>query len=255
MQQNELRDLLEQKTLHYNQPVFIQEDPISIPHFFSKREDIEIAGFLTAILSWGQRKSIIQSSRNLMKMMDDSPHDFVMMADASDLKRMEKFVYRTFNGDDLLFMIEALKNVYSRVNSLEDLFLCTNDPELFTMFEAINHFRDSLLAIPHLKRSEKHIGHPRAGSAAKRINMFLRWMVRSSEHGVDFGLWKKIKPAHLCIPLDLHVGRVARELGLLTRLQDDWKAVEELTSCLRRFDAKDPVKYDFALFGMGRYEK
>lgn len=255
MQSDTLRELLEQKTLLYHQPVFIEDDPISIPHLFSKREDIEIAGFLTAIISWGQRKSIIQSSRLLMKLMDDSPWHFVMNAGSGELKSLSNFVYRTFNGDDLLFLIEALRNLYQTHQSLEDAFISKTDTESMNMYDCINLFRKRMLEVPHLPRSEKHLGHPGKGSAAKRINMFLRWMVRSSASGVDFGLWTKIKPSQLCIPLDIHVGRVARELKLLNRQQDDWKAVEELTAMLRSFDAHDPIKYDFALFGMGRHEK
>jgi len=255
MQSDNLRELLEQKTLQYHQPVFIEDDPISIPHLFSRHEDIEIAGFLTAIISWGQRKSIIQSSRLLMKMMDDSPWHFVMNAGVAELKCLSKFVYRTLNGDDLLFIVEALRKLYRDHESMENAFVFKVDEASFTMFNLVNKFRERLLEVPHLQRSEKHLGHPLKGSAAKRINMFLRWMVRSSDSGVDFGLWTKIKPSQLCIPLDLHVGRVARELGLLNRRQDDWKAVEELTAKLRTFDENDPIKYDFALFGMGRYEK
>lgn len=171
----------------------------------------------------------------------------------AELRGLSKFKYRTLNGDDLLFIIEALRKLYHEHESMENAFVYEAGEA--SMFDFINKFRGRLLEVPHMQRSEKHLGHPQKGSAAKRINMFLRWMVRSAEGGVDFGLWKKLNPAQLCVPLDLHVGRVARELGLLNRRQDDWKAVEELTAKLRTFDENDPIKYDFALFGMGRYEK
>lgn len=250
-----LRDLLEHKTQQYQHPVFIPDDPISIPHLFTGKQDIEISGFLTAIISWGQRKSIIQSSRLLMKMMDDAPCQFVKEAGNEDLKSISKFVYRTLNGDDLLFLISALRRLYRHFDSMEDAFVHNDLRSDASMFDLINNFRGFLLNTPHLPRSEKHLGYPLGGSAAKRINMFLRWMVRSDEGGVDFALWKKIDPSRLCIPLDIHVGRIARKLGLLYRKQNDWKAVEELTGKLSGFDKADPIKYDFALFGMGMYEK
>ncbi len=262
----EIHDLLEAKTREYNSPKFISSDPISIPHLFSKKEDIEISGFLTATISWGQRPVIIRNANSLMKKMDFSPFEFVMTASAKELKTLDKFVHRTFNGIDAKFFILALRTIYEKHNGLENVFargLKISAPsaslrqESFSdtpMQNSIIHFRKTFLSIKHNSRSDKHISNPGANSSTKRINMFLRWMVRKDKAGVDFGIWKSISPAPLQIPLDVHVGNVARKLGLLIRKQDDWKAVEELTQRLREFDAADPVKYDFALFGLGIFE-
>jgi uncharacterized protein (TIGR02757 family) len=249
---SELFEFLEFNYDQYNTPEFIESDPISIPHLFTKKQDIEIAGFLTATISWGTRKSIIINARKLIQMMDDDPHSFIMGASEFDLLPFRKFVHRTFNGEDCIFFLQSLKNIFTKIESMEVLFMPANN---IGMSEAIGHFREEFLLTPHQKRSEKHISDPLSGSSAKRINMFLRWMVRNDSHGVDFGLWKRITPSELMCPLDVHSGNVARKLGLLTRKSNDWKAAEELTLNLRRFDPSDPVKYDFALFGLGIYER
>jgi uncharacterized protein (TIGR02757 family) len=247
---NELLEFLELKHDQYNHPSFIESDPISIPHLFSKKQDIEIAGFLTATISWGNRKSIIANARKLLLMMDDDPHNFITEASESDLFQFRKFVHRTFNGEDCVFFLQSLKNIYTKHESMEELFLPSDNG----ISHSIGNFRKEFLFTPHQKRSEKHIADPFSGSSSKRINMFLRWMVRNDSRGVDFGIWKQIDPSRLICPLDVHVGNVARKLGLLTRKGNDWKAAEELTANLRKFDPADPVKYDFALFGLGIFE-
>ena len=250
---NNISSLLNQKVGQYNNPEFIESDPISIPHMFKRKEDIEISGFLTSIISWGRRTAIIKSARQLMELMDYSPYDFLINSNDTDLVRFQNFVYRTYNSDDCLFMVTALRNIYLRSESLESIathaFKVNNN-----MIDVITGLRDAILQTPHLKRSEKHLANPQTGSAAKRINMYLRWMVRQDDRGVDFGIWKDIPQSHLMCPLDVHSGNVARRFGLLTRKQNDWKAVVELTDNLRAFDKDDPVKYDYALFGMGVFE-
>lgn len=245
----DLKKFLDQKANEFNVPDFIESDPVSVPHMFSLKQDIEIAGFLTAILSWGQRPVIIANSLRLIQMMDNEPYRFLQNAADNDFSRFSGFVHRTFNSDDCLFFLQALRILYNEYESLEELFLMGYKRE-FSIKQGIKELRDSFLQPPHLLRSEKHFPDPEKGSAAKRINMFLRWMVRHDEKEVDFGIWKSISPAHLMCPLDVHSGRTARKLGLLKRKQDDWRAVEELTGALRLFDPDDPVKYDFALFGM-----
>lgn len=251
---NELRDLLNEKASFYNTKDFISSDPISIPHSFTLRADIEISGFLVATIAWGQRTTIVKNGFRLMQLMDNSPFDFVMNAGPDDLRRLSTFVHRTFNGDDCLFFIESLRNIYLKCGGPESVFSAGLKEGDADVFNAVCAFRDKFLESPHLSRSAKHIANPASGSTAKRINMFLRWMVRKDKNGVDFGLWNSISPALLCCPLDVHVGNVARNLGLLVRKQNDWRAVEELTANLRLFDAIDPVKYDFALFGIGVFE-
>jgi len=249
-----LKELLDQKAAFYNRPFFIESDPISIPHRFSLKEDIEIAAFLVATIAWGNRKAIIGNGIKLLKRMDWKPFDFVCSFSENDLKPFSTFVHRTFNFCDLSFFLVSLKNVYAHHGGLEQCFTegyIRND----SVKEALTGFRRVFFEIPHLSRTQKHVGNPDAGSAAKRLNMFLRWMVRRDESGVDFGLWKTIAPDRLLCPLDLHSGRVARQLGLLQRKQNDWKAVEELTANLRLFNPADPVLYDFALFGMGVFEQ
>ncbi len=236
---------------NYEQISFIENDPIQIPRKFTKKEDIEIAGLIAATLAWGQRPQIIKKSMLWMELLNWQPYDFVMNAPEEDFKRFTTFVYRTFNGDDCLFFMYSLRNIYQNHGGLETVFSKHSDD----IKKSITYFREVFTEIPHLKRSEKHIGNPEKGSAAKRINMYLRWMVRSSDKGVDFGLWKNIKPSSLMIPLDVHSGRMGRRFDLLQRKQNDWKAVEELTYNLRKLDADDPIKYDFALFGMGVNEK
>lgn len=249
-----LKQLLDEKAAYYNRPFFIETDPISVPHSFSRKDDIEIAGFLVATIAWGQRKSIIQNGFRLVELMDWQPAGFVRNFSENDLKPFATFVHRTFNFNDLEFFLFSLKNICQKHGGLEQ---CFTKPYLESgnIKDAITSFRKVFFEISHQKRTLKHVSNPENGSSAKRINMFLRWMVRSDDAGVDFGLWKGISPANLYCPLDLHSGRVARMLGLLTRKQNDWKAVEELTANLKRFNPYDPVVFDFALFGMGVFEK
>jgi uncharacterized protein (TIGR02757 family) len=250
----EMKNFLELKFSEYNTVAFIANDPVSIPHKFSRKEDIEISGFLTSTLSWGQRATIVKNSSRLFDLMDSAPYEFITAADEGEYKRFTSFVHRTFNGEDCLFFLNALKKLYIENKDMETVF-SHGYQEGGDIRSAIVYFRETMLQTPHLSRSEKHISNPRIGSAAKRINMFLRWMVRDDENGVDFGIWKSIPVARLMCPLDVHSGRVARNLGLLKRKQDDWKAVEELTANLRTFDPSDPVKYDYSLFGLGVSEK
>lgn len=250
---HELKKYLDEKVELYNRPTFIEEDPISIPHLFSRKEDIEISGFLSAVIAWGQRKTILANAGKLMEMMDNAPYDFISGFRDTDLKPFEHFVHRTFNGIDCIYFLTSLKNIYSNHGGLENLFTPTGDED--TVKDSILRFRNVFFELPHLPRTQKHIANPFKNASAKRLNMFLRWMVRKDDNGVDFGIWQSIDPALLMCPLDVHTGNVARALGLLHRNQSDWKAVEELTAVLRSFDPVDPVKYDFALFGMGMYEK
>lgn len=250
----EIHDFLNERYLKYNRSNFIDTDPISIPHRFSKKEDVEIAGFLTATIAWGNRKSIISNALKLMAYMEDSPHDFILNHSKEDLKPFEKFTHRTFNGKDCVFFLQSLKNIYTRHNGLEKAFSSSiphSAEHPFPLKHNIIQFRNLFLEAKHLPRSEKHISNPAKKSSAKRLCMFLRWMVRQDQKGVDFGIWKSISPADLCLPLDVHTGNVSRSLGLLRRSQNDWQTVEEITSVLRNFDANDPIKYDFALFGIG----
>ena len=245
---NDIRSFLDESYLKYNRSSFIENDPVSIPHRFSKKEDIEIAGFLTATIAWGNRKSIISNALKLMAHMDEAPHDFLLHQSARELKVFETFVHRTFNGKDCRFFITSLKNIYLSHGGLEGAFSNAGTPGLQ---HNIVQFRNLFLAPKHLPRTDKHVSNPLQKSSAKRLCMFLRWMVRKDNKGVDFGIWKGISPADLCLPLDVHTGNVSRALGLLQRRQNDWQAVEEITAALRIFDPADPVKYDFALFGLG----
>ncbi|GAB4137181.1 MAG: TIGR02757 family protein [Bacteroidia bacterium] len=249
-----IKELLEEKVKIYNRTTFIPDDPVSIPHSFSKREDIEIAGFFSATIAWGQRPTIIRNAQQLMQIMYQDPYEFVMHAKASDLKRLNTFVHRTFNADDVKTFVLCLRNLYEKHGGMESVFQQGLD-KTGNMMDAISYFRNTFFSSRHLKRTEKHVSDPASGSSAKRINMFLRWMVRKDRNGVDFGIWNSLSPALLMCPLDVHVGNVARELGLLHRKQNDRKAVEELTAQLRVFDPADPVKYDFALFSIGVNEK
>jgi uncharacterized protein (TIGR02757 family) len=251
--EDELKDLLDKKVDQYNRPEFIINDPVSIPHQFALKEDIEIAGFLAATISWGNRKSIIQSATRLLKLLGQSPYKFIIESGDNDLKPFQQFVHRTFNGYDCRYFILALKNIYIHQGGLEEVFNKVIIKGL-SVKDAILHFRKIFFELPHLVRTEKHIADPSKNASAKRINMFLRWMVRNDRCGVDFGIWKSIPPSMLYCPLDIHTGNVSREFGLLTRKSNDWNAVEELTGKLRSFDPDDPVKYDFALFGLGIYE-
>lgn len=251
MNREQLKDLLDKKAHLYNNHQFIESDPIQIPHRFTKKEDIEISALLTAVIAWGQRKNIIKSALHLMDLMDNSPYEYIVKSPGFNTTR--HFVYRTFQPIDLLFFLCALKNIYIVNGGLEQVFVKGfNDSK--SVFGAIMHFRKVFLETEHLRRSEKHLSNISANSSGKRINLFLRWMVRSDDRGVDFGIWKQIPASSLMLPLDLHVGNVARKLGILSRQQNDWKAVEEATAFLRKFDANDPIKYDYALFGMGVFE-
>jgi uncharacterized protein (TIGR02757 family) len=256
MNNSELKSFLDEKVELYNNPNFIESDPIQIPHLFSQKEDVEIAGFLSATIAWGNRKMIIKNSRRMMDLMGNSPFDFVMSHTENDLERLESFVHRTFNNQDFQFFIKSLQNIYSKHNGLEAIFhkgqlICN---ELNSMQHGISEFKKTFFEIEHLHRTEKHVSDPMSNSAAKRINMYLRWMIRQDNKGVDLGIWKSISPSSLSCPLDVHSGNVARKLGILNRKQNDGKAVTELDLILRNFDKNDPVKYDFALFGLGVFE-
>lgn len=253
MNQNELKEFLNEKVSAYNNPKFITSDPIQIPHQFSKKEDIEIAAFLSATIAWGNRKMIINNAQRMMEIMGNSPFDFVMNHSSKDLEKSNDFVHRTFNAIDFQFFIKSLQNIYKNHNGLESVFSLF--PEDENHKQTIHNFKKVFFEIDHEKRTTKHVSDPMKGSASKRLNMFLRWMVRQDNSGVDFGLWKSIPMAKLSCPLDVHSGNVARKLGLLTRKQNDWKALEELDTNLRKLDANDPTKYDFALFGLGVFEK
>jgi uncharacterized protein (TIGR02757 family) len=244
----DLRDFLNRKVDEYNRPAFIINDPILVPHSFSKLQDIEIAGFFTAIFSWGNRTTIINKSRQLMQLMDNAPHQFILQHEEKDLIRFLDFRHRTFNATDLLYFIEFFRHHYTRSVSLEDAFLHSTDH-----LTGFYHYFFSLQSAP--PRTYKHIATPEKNSSCKRLNMFLRWMVRHDDRGVDFGIWKKISPGQLICPLDVHVARVARRFGLMTRMTTDWLAALELTDYLITLDADDPAKYDFALFGLGVMEK
>ncbi|MGB3151601.1 MAG: TIGR02757 family protein [Maribacter sp.] len=253
MTKTELKDFLDNKVITYNNPKFLESDPLQIPHLFNKKEDIEISAFLTATIAWGNRKSIINNSKSLMNLFDNAPYDFVINHKATDLDNLTGFVHRTFNANDLSFFIKSLKNIYSNHNGLENIF--TLHQAKGSLQPTISKFKEFFFELPHEIRTTKHVSDPLKGSAAKRINMFLRWMVRDSNTNVDFGLWKNISPAKLSCPLDVHSGNVARKLKLLKRKQNDAKALAELDKNLRRLDPSDPVKYDFALFGLGVFEK
>jgi uncharacterized protein (TIGR02757 family) len=247
---NELKQFLDEKYEKYNNPKFIEDDPVSIPHLFTKKEDIEIAGFLTATIAWGNRKSILKNANLLMREMGYYPHEFIVSASEKELGAFHRFVHRTFNGTDLLFFLRSLQNIYISKNGMEDLFNQGFNTDK-TLWGAIHCFRNELFLVNHEKRSEKHVANVMGNATGKRICMFLRWMIRDDGRGVDFGIWKKIPASALMLPLDVHTGNVSRLLGLLQRKQNDRRAVEELTANLRSFDSEDPVKYDFALFGIG----
>jgi uncharacterized protein (TIGR02757 family) len=248
----DLKSFLDEKVLQYNNPNFIESDPVQIPHLFSLKEDREIAGFLAATIAWGNRKIIINNAKKMMELMGGSPYDFVMSHNENHLETLQTFVHRTFNGIDFTTFIAALKHIYTNHNGLEGVFNKYQSSD--SLQPSINQFKKVFFEIEHQNRTQKHVSDPLAGSAAKRINMYLRWMVRNDNAGVDFGLWKNISPALLSCPLDVHSGNVARKLGLLTRKQNDAKALLELDTQLRDLDPADPVKYDFALFGLGVFE-
>jgi uncharacterized protein (TIGR02757 family) len=246
----EVKEFLDQKAAQFNQPGFIEHDPISIPHRFTKKQDIEIAGLFAAVLAWGQRITIINKCTELLERMDNDPHRFITGHSERDLKRLLSFKHRTFNTTDTLYFIEFLRYHYSRQRSLEDLFTVdSNEPTIENGLVRFHHHFFSLPDAP--ARTRKHISTPARKSACKRLTMYLRWMVRNDDKGVDFGIWKKIKPSQLVCPCDVHVERVARKLKLIKRKQVDWQTALELTNNLRKLNPDDPVKYDFALFGLG----
>ena len=256
MNQKELKAYLDDCVRKYNVQDFIADDPILIPHRFSKLQDIEIAGFWVATFAWGQRKTIINKSNELMELMDNAPHDFILNHEEKDRKAFLNFKHRTFQATDTLYFLEFLQHYYQSNESLETAFAKHMSPKDVNTEKALTGFHELFFSLPVApKRTQKHVATPARNSSCKRLNMFLRWMVRKDKKGVDFGLWKKIKPSQLLMPLDVHVERVGRQLGLLHRKQRDWKAVVELTENLKKFDPKDPVKYDYALFGQGVLDK
>ncbi len=249
---NNLKAFLDEKVARYNHPSFIANDPISIPHLFSKKQDIELIGLWAAVLAWGQRKTIINKCKELITLMDGAPHDFVINHQARDLQRFLTFKHRTFNATDALYFIAFFKEYYGQYTSLEDAFVAGLSPSDTTIEKGLINFRNLFFSLAYAPaRTRKHISTPLANSACKRLTMFLRWMVRKDASGVDFGIWQRISPAQLVCPCDVHVDRVARRLSLITRKQTDWLTALELTANLRQLDPIDPVKYDFALFGLG----
>lgn len=248
-----LRDFLEEKYVKYNHPDFILSDPLQVPHMFDEPGDIEISALLTATIAWGQRSTIIKNATRLMRMMEYKPMDFIMNAGSAEYKHLKNFQHRTFNGEDTIYFVRSLKNIYTNHGGLRELFehhyLKTGN-----LKETIIRFRQIFTCLPIPLRTNKHIADIEKNAAAKRLNLFIRWMVRKDKNRVDFGLWDKIPASTLFVPLDIHTGNVARKLGLLKRKQNDWLAVEELTAKLREFDPDDPVRYDFALFGLGVFE-
>ncbi|MCC8360448.1 TIGR02757 family protein [Salinimicrobium sediminilitoris] len=252
MSPKELKEFLDFKVDQYNTAEFIETDPVQIPHLFSRKEDIEISGFLTATISWGNRKSILKNAHSLMELLEFAPYDFVQNHSEEDLERFEKFVHRTFNSIDLIYFIKAFQNIYRQHEGLESIFSKHSSKD--SLQPAIHEFKKIFFELPHEKRTEKHVSDPLKNSAAKRINMFLRWMVRNDNRNVDLGIWNSLSSSQLSCPLDVHSGNVARKLGLLKRKQNDAKALAELDTNLRKLDHEDPVKYDYALFGLGVFE-
>ncbi len=255
---NDLKKFLDRKVIEFNNPAFIKDDPVCIPHIFSKKQDIEIAGFFAAVFAWGIRKTIINKSKLLMQLMDNSPYDFCINHSDEDLKKLVGFCHRTFNDTDLLYFISFFKFHYSKNNSLEVAFF--NNKTIkhsdHVVEYSLNHFYQYFFSLEDVpQRTKKHAASPQRNSSCKRLDMYLRWMVRNDNKGVDFGIWKKISPSQLICPVDVHVARVAKHFNLLKRKQVDWQAAIELTEELRKFDKNDPVKYDFALFGLGVLEK
>ena len=254
--QPDLKSFLDQKVEEFNQPGFITNDPITIPHEYSKKQDIEIAGFIAAVFAWGQRKTIINKSREFLRLMGNEPHQFILEYEDDDLKPFQSFKHRTFNGTDALYFLHFFRWFYERNESLESAFIKGLNEDSENLETGLTNFFNLFFSLPyHPRRTYKHIPTPARKSACKRLNMFLRWMVRKDNKGVDFGIWNTIKPPQLICPCDLHVDRVARKLGLIIRKQTDWQTAVELTEALKQFDSEDPVKYDFALFGLGVEEK
>ena len=256
MKKNNLKDFLDSKVVQYNQPSFIKDDPVCIPHLFTKKQDIEIAAFFAAIFAWGSRKIIINKSKELMQLMDMQPYEFCMSHNSSELQRLMGFKHRTFNTTDLLYFILFLRHHYQKSKTLESAFTKWIEPKHETVERALIGFHDYFFSLQDAPvRTRKHIATPKRNSTCKRLNMFLRWMVRKDNCGVDFGIWNKISPSQLICPIDVHVARVTKRFNLIQRKQIDWQTALELTSNLKRFDPNDPTKYDFALFGLGVVEK
>lgn len=260
MNRTEVKLLLDEAYERLARPDFIAEDPLQLPHAFTDRADAETIGFLTATIAWGQRKTIIRNAWELVRLFDEAPHDFILNASRKDLDRLDRFVHRTFNGVDLRHFVLGLRHLYRVYGGIEEAFVLDGGQggdggrgggQAEDMATMIARFRSRFFEPEHQARTGKHVADPSRGSNTKRINMYLRWMIRPNDRGVDLGLWKRIPPSALHVPLDVHTGRVARELGLLGRAQDDWKSVVELTEQLRKLDPLDPIKYDIALFGLG----
>ncbi|TXB61780.1 TIGR02757 family protein [Phaeodactylibacter luteus] len=255
MHKRDLKDELDRLVLLYNRPEFIAEDPISIPHQLSTLQDIEIMGFWAAMLAWGQRKTIIRKAQELLELMDGAPYEFITQHEEKDRLPFLQFKHRTFQPTDALYFLEFFQQYYRSYSSLEDAFARHLQPGDEHVGPALSGFHQTFFGLPYApQRTRKHVATPDRKSTCKRLNMFLRWMVRKDDQGVDFGLWERIRPEQLLVPLDVHVERVARRMGLLSRKQTDWLAVLELTAALKQFDREDPVKYDFALFGLGVLE-
>lgn len=251
----QLKEFLDEKAFQFNNRSFIETDPIQIPHQFRKKKDIEIAAFFASTLAWGQRKTIINNANKLMQWMDLEPHNFILNASEKDKKKFAGFVHRTFNEIDCIYFIDALQYIYKSYGSLEEAFTKNIPVKERNSYACINIFRERFFEIKHPARTAKHVSNPASGSSAKRLCMFMRWMVRKDKAGVDFGIWTKVKPSELFIPLDVHTGNVGRKLGLLNRKQNDWNAVTELSQMLKLMDPIDPIRYDFALFGLGVFDK
>ena len=250
MNKIELKEFLDEKVSLYNRPEFIHDDPISIPHKFNKKEDIEISAFFSATIAWGRRPMILKNAKRIMDILDNCPHDFILNASENEINKSSDFCHRTFNGLDLQTFIYCLRNIYQHHHGLEACFK-TKEKD---MCHSISNFKNIFFEIEHPRRTEKHVSDPMNGSASKRIMMFLRWMVRSNHQNIDFEIWKTLNPKQLSCPLDVHTANVGRKLGLITRKANDWKTVKELDATLRLFCPEDPAKYDFALFGLGVYE-
>jgi uncharacterized protein (TIGR02757 family) len=249
-----IKSFLDQKVNSFNRTSFIETDPIQIPKLFSTKENIEIAGFLAATLAWGQRPTIIRNALKLVELMHNNPIEFLLQASEDEWDVFLNFKHRTFNGIDCIYFLKALRNIYQNHGGLEQVFTKGFQKDQ-TIFSALIHFRKVFFELDHERRTEKHISDVQKGAAGKRLNMYLRWMIRNDQTGVDFGIWKQIPASALMLPLDVHTGNVSRKLGLLARTQNDWRTVEEITAKLCEFDPKDPIKYDFALFGLGAFEK
>jgi uncharacterized protein (TIGR02757 family) len=255
MDLNELKDFLDEKVEKFNQPTFVETDPIQVPRKFTQKEDIEISGFLTATIAWGNRTAIIKNAERLSSLMGNQPFDFISNASNAEIQQLQKFVHRTFNGNDCIYFIQSLKNIYKNHGGLQSVFETGfQSGNQHTVKSALANLFEIFFELPG-ERTRKHISNVQKGSSGKRLNMFLRWMVRNDKSGVDFGIWDGIPASKLMLPLDVHSGNVGRKLGLLQRKSNDWKAVEEITKTLRKFDPTDPIKYDFALFGLGAFEK